>query len=349
MDATAEVATRALAACGGVLVWGGLLAWSLKRDARSLRNGFLVIVLAHYLLGLVAFAFSRSSALETVGDLVALVIVLAVAAGLLALPLLLVGNGMLMMRRERRSLSNALSLVAGVALITLPVVLIVLLRHENPWTGSLAVALLTAQGCLSVCFLAFAAHTALYAWIARRAPARAVIVLGSGLVRGGVSPLLAARLERAVSAADERAGIDGPPVLVPSGGRGRDEPRPEGQVMGEWLRRRGVDPDDILVEDRARTTRENLLYSVRLLEQHRRPGPYLVVTNNYHAPRAAALARRLGIDAQVVGAPTAWYFWPSAYLREFTAVLIDQRGLLTLSGIAVVGMALLTWLSLAAR
>ncbi|NHC24189.1 YdcF family protein [Nocardioides sp. IC4_145] len=349
MDLMTDAVAPALPAVTGVLLWGGLLAWSLKRDPRSLRNGFLVIVLAHYVLGLGVLAATASSTLETVGDIVTLVVTIAVALGLLTLPLLLVGNGVVMMRRERRSLGNALSLLTGLALLGLPVVLVPLLRHENPWTGSAAVALLTAQACISACFLAFAAHTVLYARIARRAPARAVVVLGSGLVRGGVSPLLAARLERAVTAAEERDGAGRRPVLVPSGGQGRDEPRPEGQVMAEWLRGRGVDADDILVEDRARTTRENLLLSARLLERHGVPAPYLVVTNDYHAPRAAELARRLGIDAQAIGAPTAWYFWPSAYLREFAAVMLEHRLLLGLSGIAIAGMASLTWLSLSAR
>ncbi|GGU18698.1 hypothetical protein GCM10007979_16880 [Nocardioides albus] len=303
----------------------------------------------HHLLGLVFSLASTSTALETVTGIVTLVAGAVVVLGLLALPLLLIADGILMMRRERRSLANALALLAGLAMLILPIILVTLLRHENPVTGSLAVALAAAQACASFCFLAFAAHTVLYAQIARRARANAVSVLGSGLVRGEVSPLLAARLEQAVNAAAQRQGPDGWPVLVPSGGQGRDEPRPEGEAMRDWLRRHGVAADDILVEDRARTTRENLLCSVELLKQHGHPEPYLIVTNNYHAPRAAMLARRLGIDAQAIGAPTARYYWPSAYLREFTAVMVDHRILAGLAGAAVVVMTIGTWLSLISR
>ncbi|MBE2320910.1 YdcF family protein [Solirubrobacter sp. CPCC 204708] len=337
-----------VAACVSVLFWGGLLVWSLRRDPRALRNGFLLIVFAYNLVGFGAVLASSSPALELEVGVISLAVTGAVALGFLALPLLLVIDGVLMIRRESRSLGNSLALMVGLALMLLPVALAALLRHENPVTGSVAVGLLTAQACAGICFLAFAAHTALYAWIARRSPARAVIVLGSGLVRGAVPPLLAARLERAVTAAEERRETDGRPVFVPSGGQGRDEPRPEGEVMGEWLRQRGIDDADILVEDRARTTRENLLYSVQLLERHGVPAPYLVVTNNYHAPRAAMLARALGIDAQVVGAPTAWYFWPSAYLREFIAAMLERRVLVFLSGGAVAGMVALVWWSLSA-
>lgn len=341
-------AAQVLLAAAGVALAAGVLVWSVRRDQRSLRNGFLVLLLVHYLLGLVAVVASTSSVLESVADVVRLVVLVVVGLGLMLLPLVLLADGVLMVRRERRTLGNALALLTGAALVLLPVAVVVLLRHENPVTGSLAVGLLTAQACVSLLFLAFAVHSALYARLARRAPARAVIVLGSGLVRGSVPPLLAGRLRRAVEV-HERGGPDGRPVLVPGGGRGADEPVAEGVAMAAWLRDHGVPPQDVLVEDRARTTQQNLRLSVELLARHGVDGPYLVVTNDYHAPRAAMLARRLGIDAQAVGSRTARYYWPSAYLREFVAVMREQRALLVLSGLAVLAMTTFTWLSLTAR
>jgi uncharacterized SAM-binding protein YcdF (DUF218 family) len=271
-----------------------------------------------------------------------------VALGLALLPLLLIVDGVLMLRRESRSLGNALSLLAGLSMIGLPIAVVALLRHENTVTGALAVGLLTAQVCAGLLFLVFAVQTALYARVARRADAHAVIVLGAGLVEGQVPPLLAARLRRAIKAVEERAGREGRTWIVPSGGQGVGEPRAEGVAMADWLRSHGVAGEDILVEDRSRTTRENLRYSAQLLAEHGVPEPYLVVTNDYHAPRAAMLARRLGIEAQAVGCPTALYYWPSAYLREFVAVMAAHRILLVISGLAVIGMAGLTGLSLAA-
>lgn len=331
-----------------VLLVGGTLAWSLRRDPRSLRNGVLLVVCGHSLLGLLVAVTSQWRVLETVTEVLLVVVMGLVLLGLALLPLLLVLDGVLMLRRERRSLGNELSLLAGLSFLGFPVVLVVLLRHENPVTGAVAVGLLTAQACAGLLFLFFAAHTLLYARIARRADASAVIVLGSGLVGGQVPRLLAARLSRAVTAADERRGRDGAMPIVPSGGRGDDEPRAEGVAMAEWLREHGVAEQDIVVEDRARTTRQNLRYSADLLEQRGVPEPFLVVTNDYHAPRAAMLARELGIDAQAIGCRTALYYWPSAYLREFAAVMVGQRFLLACAGLAVVVMAGLTALSLSA-
>jgi uncharacterized SAM-binding protein YcdF (DUF218 family) len=53
-------------------------------------------------------------------------------------------------------------------------------------------------------------------------------------------------------------------------------------------------------------------------------GPIAAVTNNFHAFRAAMLMRRLGIAGYSIGAPTARYYWPTAVIREFVAVLRDH-------------------------
>ncbi|WP_407319774.1 YdcF family protein [Isoptericola halotolerans] len=126
--------------------------------------------------------------------------------------------------------------------------------------------------------------------------------------------------------------------------QGADEDRPEGLAMAEWLVAEGVPRDVILVEDRARTTRENLALGCALLDDAGLTGPYLVATNSYHAPRAAMEAMDLGLDVHAIGAPTAGYFYPSAYLREFVAVLrrrpavhvVVVTGIVLVSGLASV-------------
>lgn len=51
----------------------------------------------------------------------------------------------------------------------------------------------------------------------------------------------------------------------------------------------------------------------------------MIVTSDYHAMRAATLARQLDIPADAVGARTARYYWPSAVLREFIAMLAQHK------------------------
>jgi uncharacterized SAM-binding protein YcdF (DUF218 family) len=83
----------------------------------------------------------------------------------------------------------------------------------------------------------------------------------------------------------------------------------------------------VATEDRATTTEENLLLSREILRARGlADGHVRVVTSGYHVGRAALLTRRLGIDADVSGAPTAWTFVPGAFLREFLgAVTLHPR------------------------
>ncbi len=60
-------------------------------------------------------------------------------------------------------------------------------------------------------------------------------------------------------------------------------------------------------------------------------------TTNYHVFRAGLKGRRVRMRVQGMGAPTKWYFWPNAAVREFVGLLTEHRlkqGLL-LGGIIV--------------
>ncbi|MFD1719738.1 YdcF family protein [Georgenia deserti] len=321
-------------------LWAVWLWWSVRRDARRLRNGFLLVAVVYSALGLVAQLVDLVPGGSEVVSWVSLAVVLLLGLGLLALPVFLLANGLAMVRRERRSPANLLSLVAGLAMIAAPVMTLFLVAEDRPWSAALAVATMLVAMWAGYLFLGFVAQTLLYRWLVRRVRASAVIVLGARVVGGRVPPLLASRLRTGLAVA-QRLGTDAlPAVLVPSGGQGPDEDRPEGEVMADWLRDQGVPDERILVDDRARTTRENLRNSVELLRSRGIAGPYLMATNNYHAPRAALEALDLGLDVHAVGAPTAGYYVPSAYLREFVAV-ISRRPLIQVPAAAAV--ALVSW------
>ncbi|MFB9072409.1 YdcF family protein [Citricoccus parietis] len=253
-----------------------------------------------------------------------------------------------MVRREGRSLGNLLSLLTGLALLALPVAAFLLVATLHPvGIGAAALAFfVSAQAGLS--FVTFLVFTVVYARREPRPGADAVVVLGSGLIDGKVTPLLASRLDRGWQA--WRAQLALPPSstpaagtapglpmaapargvpLIPSGGQGPDEPRPEAAAMADYLVDHGVPPELVLPEERSRTTEENLRLSREIadgaLPQDTRPGHLLVATNEYHAPRAALLSRRIGVDADVVGGSTAGYYVPSAYLREFLAVMVMNK------------------------
>jgi uncharacterized SAM-binding protein YcdF (DUF218 family) len=330
------------------LVFAVLYVVSRRRDVRRLRNGvFLVAALGCLLLaGIVQLDRSgpAQQSLVTIGALLAVLLV-----GVLAVAL--IGNGVTMLRSERRSLGNLLSLVAGVAILVLPVVAVVLVtlpgRLILPSAVDVllvALGLLLAFGCFyaAATFAAFGLYSLVYSRYRHTTTPEAIVALGSGLIRGEVPPLLRSRLDKALAV--YRGVPDGArrPVLIPSGGQGSDEPRAEGDAMAEYLLAQGADPADVRPETASTNTRENLLLSREVQRAAGRDGSTLVVTNDYHVLRAALLARSIGSDAQVVGSPTAAYYVPSAFLREYIAIMVEHRRLNAAAVLTVAGLVALT-------
>ena len=96
-----------------------------------------------------------------------------------------------------------------------------------------------------------------------------IIILGCAIRSDGTpTPLLQARAD---SAADfeleqfEKTGKHA--VFVPSGGQGADEVVSESESMANYLIGRGVDPGQILREDRSVNTMENMQFSKEVIER----------------------------------------------------------------------------------
>lgn len=95
----------------------------------------------------------------------------------------------------------------------------------------------------------------------------------------------------------------------------------EARAMAALAERAGVAPAVIHLEERARNTIENALFSAPLV---RRAGwrRLLVVTDSFHRPRAAYIFRRLGLDVAMAGVhpdrPSGQ--WWMAHLREVAAL-----------------------------
>ncbi|MFD2174133.1 YdcF family protein [Rhodobacter lacus] len=84
----------------------------------------------------------------------------------------------------------------------------------------------------------------------------------------------------------------------------------EAAVMAQLCRAAGVPEVALTLEPRARTTRENLTFSAALVPGARR----VVVTDAYHAARAALAARQLGL-AVVLSCPPAPELAPRQRLK----------------------------------
>lgn len=126
----------------------------------------------------------------------------------------------------------------------------------------------------------------------------AILVLGHRL-KPDCTPTndLVSRIDRTVALWKKT----GAKVVMPCGGITRDRERSEAEVMREMLIERGVPDDVIRLENKSRTTTENIVNAKALMGTGARMA---LVTSDYHVERSLSLCRRLGLDAYGVAALT---------------------------------------------
>jgi uncharacterized SAM-binding protein YcdF (DUF218 family) len=317
-------------ALGLALVTFVLFVIAVVRDPRSFGNAVLLgLTLA---LGSLGVAQRLSASAGLAGHLVLLALLLAVALGPFLLGGYLIVNGVTMARRESPRPGNLLSLVAGCAVFVVIGLDVAADRAGEVKLSLFATVANLVFGYVSFLLFSYVAYAFVYGRIARPSRADFVVVLGAGLrPDGSVPPLLASRLDRGRRVFEtvraHHAPLDGDdgPLLIVSGGKGDDERQPEAEAMARYLISRGFPADRVVREDQSRNTEENLRFSKAIMDRLRPGGSCVIVTSDYHAFRAAILARQLGVSGQVTGARVAGYYRPSALLREFAALLVRHR------------------------
>jgi uncharacterized SAM-binding protein YcdF (DUF218 family) len=299
----------------------------VRYEPRSFGNAVLLgLALA---LGALFLAERLAHTPGPAAHLLLLLLAAAVALGPFVVGCFLVVNGITMAVRESPRPANLLSLVAGLGVFG-----VIALDMLADRVGEVPLSLFSTVcdlvfGYVSFLFVSYVLYALCYGRIARPGAADFVIVLGQGLRRDGtVPPMLASRLDQGRAVWERLAARPDRgerPVLIVSGGKGGDERIPEATAMAGYLLRRGFPADAIVLEARSRNTEENLRFSKAIMDERQPGGRCVIVTSDFHAFRAALIARRLGIDGQVTGAPVARYFQPSALLREFAAVFLRYR------------------------
>ena len=143
-----------------------------------------------------------------------------------------------------------------------------------------------------------------------------MIVLGAQVQPSGEpSVQLRWRLDKARECYDAN-----PCLMVVCGAQGSNEPAPEGDVMRSVLVAEGVPPEHVISDPLSVNTRQNIENAWEILRQQGCERP-LLVTSDYHLPRALAIARDVGLEAQGAGSPCkpGLHFWLKNHLREALA------------------------------
>lgn len=146
-----------------------------------------------------------------------------------------------------------------------------------------------------------------------------LIVLGAKVREDGPSVSLWDRIYAARDYLEEHPNV----VAVVSGGQGADEPMSEARSMFEELVQLGISPDRIWLEDRSTNTRENLEFSLNVIEQKTgiRPKKAAVLSSEYHLLRAKLQAQKCGVAALGVPAKTSrWTQLVNHCMREVAGI-----------------------------
>lgn len=251
--------------------------------------------------------------------------------------LLVAASNVLLMRREGKGFSNMLGVLFSLAVVVACVVwrwVVVVAEDQLDWDAWVRWWFASSLVSGTISFgLALFAGVCVTAWLAARhvptRPVDYVAILGCGLLPdGSPTPLLAGRVDAARALAARQAEAGHPaPTLVPSGGRGDDEPWSEAEAMARYLRAQG-DPSRVVLEDRSANTRQNLAFCKEVIfrdAEQRGVDPQglriAFSTTNYHVLRGYVYAHAAGLAAEGVASPTKAYFWPNAFLREFVGML----------------------------
>jgi len=163
----------------------------------------------------------------------------------------------------------------------------------------------------------------------------AVIVLGGGIIDEEASSRSGQReltepVERILRAAELLKSGEARMVLL--SGASRTGLPSEAESLAAWLREQGIDADRIVVEGRSRNTHENAVQSARIVSA-RGWKRLLLVTSAWHAPRALASFRAVGLEPDVLpvdhhatDGSSEGFFPRAAALAVSTAMLHELVG-----------------------
>lgn len=146
-----------------------------------------------------------------------------------------------------------------------------------------------------------------------------IIVLGAQVKGDRPSRALNKRIIRAAEYLQENPET----IAILSGGQGPGEYMTEAECMRRGLVQRGIDSARLILEDKSTSTKENLIFSSRLVDvKNSRTG---LVTQNFHIYRSLKLARYQNYkNVCGIAAPSEAIYQPHFLVREGFALVKEK-------------------------
>ena len=218
-------------------------------------------------------------------------------------------------------IGNATGLLVGMVLIIYGLFAGVVNRGiSSLWSSTSGKVLVCLAGCLLAAALIMAiiiSMLILNAAGTKPAGNETLIILGCQVKGTKPSLMLTERLNAATTYMDEHKEV----ICILSGGKGEDEGISEALCMYNYLIEHGVDENRLIMEDRSTSTRENLQFSLDIINERGLKKDVAIVTNEFHEYRAFKIAEKLGLNPKAVPARTHWWLFSTYFVREWYGVI----------------------------
>ena len=154
-----------------------------------------------------------------------------------------------------------------------------------------------------------------------------IIILGSKINSdGSLTPLLRGRVDKAIEFGNKQYELSKKKIVyIPSGGKGNDEITSEAEAIKKYLLSKGIKENQIIIENKSRSTIENMKFSKDKINEVNKDGKIVFSTTNYHVFRSGVIANEQGLDCEGIGSKTKWYFYTNALIREFIANIAYEK------------------------
>lgn len=151
--------------------------------------------------------------------------------------------------------------------------------------------------------------------------ADAIVVFGAAEYVGHPSPVYRARLDHAYELFERGLA----PVIITTGGAGKDPRYSEGQVGRDYLESRGVPDVNLIAETQGDNTEESVQRVTTILRANDMHSA-LLVSDAYHLYRAKQMMVRAGVQVYISPRPgsvpkTAFGRWMAALRESFSYLL----------------------------
>lgn len=303
--------------------------FSFAKDKKRISNAFYLM--AFFVFLLISIGKTFALLLPNVMAIIFNIVLFLVIAVYLTLAVFLIVNSKKIQKSYGASLDNKLSAYMGFIMLAYAVVSLLYfwqlayLQINSHFLAKIIyisyLILTVVVFILGFIFCALTVYALLYlALPVNKKDYDFIIIHGSGLVHGNqVSKLLEARIQKAIQAFFE---AKKPAVkIIASGGQGKDEEITEAQAIYNYLVAAGIDQEKIIIEENSKSTYQNLLFSKEIAKQKLSHPKYLFVTSNYHVLRTIMYAGILQMRGTAIGAKTAKKYLPTAFVREYLAII----------------------------